>query len=157
MQTKQFFLWAIVALGLGSYPVFSMPKNSSKILQQVNQMMESKTFESTEKKLQAVIQKSPNKRAYVDLANLYMANNKNKKAVVSYQQAILLDPTDAKLFTAMSIAYLHLGFYSMSKAMAEQALTLNPKLGHANKIIKYISKKQEVLKKAAEASKQANN
>ncbi len=32
--------------------------------------------------------------------------------------------------------------------MAEQALTLEPTLGHANKIIKYIDKKQEVLEKA---------
>ncbi|MDC9714519.1 MAG: tetratricopeptide repeat protein [Gammaproteobacteria bacterium] len=158
MKFKQSFLWAFIVLGLGSYPAFSMPQASSKVLQQVNQMMASKTFEQSEKRLQKIIEQVPNKRAYVDLANLYIANNKNKEAVVNYQQAVLLDPTDAKLFTAMSIAYLHLGFYSMSKAMAEQALTLEPTLGHANKIIKYVNKKQEVLKRAAEvSSNQASN
>jgi hypothetical protein len=37
----------------------------------------------------------------------------------------------------------------MSKAMAEQALSLDPALTHAGKIIKYIDKKQEMLEKAA--------
>ncbi|WP_428095743.1 tetratricopeptide repeat protein [Candidatus Thioglobus sp.] len=149
MKSKQFFLGALVALSIGSSPsVFSMPQNSSKVLQQVSDIMANKTFEDTEKKLQKIIQQSPNKKAYTHLANLYMGNNKNKEAISNYQQAALLDPTDAKLFTSMSIAYLHLGFYSMSKAMAEQALTLEPTLGHANKIIKYIDKKQEVLEKA---------
>lgn len=141
MKLKQTSLWVFMALGVVNYSVFSMPKDSSKILQQVSQMMVSQTFEDTEKKLQKIIEQSPSKQAYIHLANLYMANNKNKKAISSYQQATLLDPTDARLFTSMSVAYLHLGFYSMSKAMAEQALELEPALGHANKIIKYIDKK----------------
>ncbi|SFV85742.1 hypothetical protein MNB_SUP05-SYMBIONT-4-851 [hydrothermal vent metagenome] len=155
MKSKQFFLGVFVALSIGSYPVFSMPQNqgSSKILQRVNQMMTSKTFEDREKKLQKIIQHSPSKEAYIHLANLYVGNNKNKKAIVNYQQAVLLDPTNAKLFTSMSIAYLHLGFHSMSKAMSEQALALDPTLGHANKIIEYINKKQEVLERANKSAK----
>ncbi|WP_428086306.1 tetratricopeptide repeat protein, partial [Candidatus Thioglobus sp.] len=66
---------------VGSSPsVFSMPQNSSKVLQQVSDIMANKTFEDTEKKLQKIIQQSPNKKAYTHLANLYMGNNKNKEA-----------------------------------------------------------------------------
>ena len=87
------------------------------------------------------------------MASLYLSQNKNKEAIRNYQEATLLDPTDSKLFTSMSIAYLHLGFYEMSKTMAERAIELDPALTHAGKIIKYIDKKQEVISKASKTGK----
>ncbi len=88
---------------------------------------------------------SNNKASVVSLASLYLQNNKNSKAIETYQQAILLDPTDAKLFAAISIAYLHNKHYKMAKAMIEQALILDPNLKQATKLISYIDKKQAKL------------
>jgi len=132
-----------------SYSVNANPPAVSKGLQQVIQTMDGIKFKRIEKELKNTISTSPSKSAYVALASLYMSENKNKQAIANYQEATLLDPTDPRLFTSMSIAYLHLGSYEMSKAMAEQALSLDPALTHAGKIIKYIDKKQEMLEKAA--------
>jgi tetratricopeptide (TPR) repeat protein len=129
------------------------PPAVSKVLQQVSQIMNDKGFEKKAAKLKQIITSAPSKNAYIALANLYMSENKNKEAIVNYQGAVLLDPEDPKLFVSMSIAYLHLGLYQMSKVMAEQAILLDPALAHAGKIIKYIDKKQEMLKMAAAAGK----
>ncbi len=112
-------------------------------------------FKQEEQRLQEIIATSADKNAYISLGNLYLSQNKNKQAIENFQEATLLDPTDPKLFTSMSVAYLHLSFYEMSKAMAERAIELDPALTHADKIIKYIDKKQEVLAQAAKADKAA--
>lgn len=153
IQFKPIILSALfLSLSL-SYSVNANPSAASKILQQVSQTMDDLKFKRIEKELKQTISNSPSKSSYVALASLYMSENKNKQAIANYQEATLLDPKDSKLFTSMSIAYLHLGSYGMSKAMAEQALSLDPALTHAGKIIKYIDKKQEVLEKAKAAGK----
>ncbi len=128
---------------------------SNKILQQVNQIMTDNKFKQEEQRLQEIIATSASKNAYVSLGNLYLSQNQNKQAIKSFQEATLIDPTDPKLFTSMSVAYLHLSFYEMSKAMAQRAIELDPALTHADKIIKYIDKKQEVLAQAAKADEAA--
>ncbi len=145
-----------VSIGITSL-TWANPQSSisSKILQQGKQMMTDNKYQKEEDRLTKLTQTSPSKSSYVGLANLYMAQNKNEQAIKNYQEASLYDPKDPKLFTSMSVAYLHQGLYEMSKAMAEHALTLDPALTHADKIITYIDKKQEVLKKAAEADKGA--
>ncbi|MBT4923384.1 MAG: hypothetical protein HON13_02550 [Candidatus Thioglobus sp.] len=154
MKTKQTYaLVLFFTIGFFNHSVFANLPSSSKPLQQVSQAMEDNKFKKIEEKLKQIIEQSPSKHAYVELASLYLSQNKNKEAIRNYQEATLLDPTDSKLFTSMSIAYLHLGFYDASKAMAEQALTLEPTLTHAGKIVQYIDKKKEVLAKAAKAGK----
>ncbi len=156
MKLKQIFILSLFFILSINHSAFANLTNSSKILQQVNQTLEDNKFKEAEQKFQKEIDKSPSKQAYVKLANLYISQNKNKKAISNYQEAALLDPTDPKLFTSMSVAYLHLGSYEASKAMAEQALVLEPTLTHAGKIVEYIDKKQEVLAKAAKADKKVN-
>ena len=154
MKTKQTYaLVVFFTIGFFNHSVFANLPSSSKALQQVSQAMEDNKFKKIEEKLKQIIEQSPSKHAYVELASLYLSQNKNKEAIRNYQEATLLDPTDSKLFTSMSIAYLHLGFYEMSKTMAERAIELDPALTHAGKIIKYIDKKQEVISKASKTGK----
>jgi tetratricopeptide (TPR) repeat protein len=148
-KTKQIFLLTLFLTISSNHSVLANPTSTSKVLQQVGQIMSDDKFKGKEELFKQMIVSYPTKESYVALANLYISENKNKQAIVNYQKATLIDPTDPKLFVAMSIAYLHLGLYSMSKVMAEQAITLDPALAHAGKIIKYIDKKQEVLKKAS--------
>lgn len=156
MNIKQLSI-SILFISLCS-SVFAFGNSSvapNKILKQVSQIMTDNKFKQEEQRLQEIIATSASKNAYISLGNLYLSQNKNKKAIESFQEATLIDPTDPKLFTSMSVAYLHLSFYEMSKAMAERAIELDPALTHADKIIKYIDKKQEVLAQAAKADEAA--
>lgn len=96
-------------------------------------------------------EKPDNKIAYQRLASIYLLNNKATDAIPAYQNAILHDPQNPKLFASMSIAYLHLGQYSMAKAMANEAVALDPKMENAKKIITYADKKVEMLEQAAKS------
>jgi len=98
--------------------------------------------------LQAIEKNPQNKAANAQLANLYLANNKTKKAIGAYQQAIIVDADNARLFAGISIAYLHQSKYAMAKAMAEQAIALDPEMKHAIKIKEYITKKEEIIAQA---------
>ena len=154
MKTKKILTSLLfAALCVNTFALNNMAITPSKVLKQVGQIMTDNKFKKEEQRLQKMISTSANKNTYVNLGNLYISQNKNKEAIESYQEATLIDPTDPKLFTSMSIAYLHLGFYEMSKTMAERAIELDPALTHAGKIIKYIDKKQEVISKASKTDK----
>ncbi|MBT3276389.1 MULTISPECIES: tetratricopeptide repeat protein [Candidatus Thioglobus] len=153
MKSKKLITLLLFCITALNYPALAKLPDSSKILQQVGQIMQDNKFKESEQKLKNIIANSPSKQAYVELANLYIGQNKNQEAIGYYQEAALLEPTDPKVFTSMSVAYLHLGFYEASKAMAQQALALKPTLEHASKIVEYIDKKQAVLARAAKAGK----
>ncbi len=154
MKTKKILTPLLfIALCSNTFALNNMEIMPSKVLKQVGQIMTDNKFKKEEQRLKKIISTSANKNSYVNLGNLYISQNKNKEAIENYQEATLIDPTDPKLFTSMSIAYLHLGFYEMSKTMAERAIELDPALTHAGKIIKYIDKKQEVISKASKADK----
>jgi len=98
--------------------------------------------------IKKIEQDPENKAAHASLANLYLGNNKTKKAIEAYQQAIIVDADNARLFAGISVAYLHQSKYAMAKAMAEQAIKLDPEMKHAIKIKEYITKKEEVIAQA---------
>lgn len=103
-----------------------------------------------EKKYQAEIEANPdNKKTYAYLAGLYLTNNKTTKAIDAYQDAITHDAENPKLFAALSIAYLHHAKYDMAKAMADEALRLNPKLTSVSKINEYIVAKKDAIEAAS--------
>jgi len=108
-----------------------------------------KAAEYENKMLKAIEDEPENKENYANLANLYLANNKTIKAINAYQEAINHDSANPKLFAALSIAYLHQSKYSMAKAMAEQAIKLDPEMKHAIKIKEYILAKEDVLSQAS--------
>lgn len=98
---------------------------------------------------------NPNNYAY--LAGLYLSNNKTAKAIDAYQEAITHNPGNAKLFAAISIAYLHQSKFNMAKAMASEALRLDPSLKPVEKINEYITAKQEAIDAASKVSQEDVN
>lgn len=103
-----------------------------------------------ETKYQNEIAENPdNKQSYTYLAGLYLTNNKTSKAIDAYQDAITHNPENPKLFAAISIAYLHQSKFAMARAMADEALRLDPSLIQVEKINEYIIAKQEAIKAAA--------
>ena len=92
------------------------------------------------------------KKAYAYLAGLYLTNNKTTRAIDAYQDAITHDAENPKLFAALSIAYLHISKYNMAKAMADEALRLDPKLTQVSKINTYIVAKQEAIEAASKVA-----
>ena len=103
-----------------------------------------------EKKYKEEIANNPdNKKTYAYLAGLYLTNNKTTQAIDAYQDAITLDSENPKLFAALSIAYLHHSRYDMAKAMADQALRLNPELKGVKKINEYVVAKKEAIEAAS--------
>ena len=104
-----------------------------------------------EKKYKEDIAKSPdNKKTYAYLAGLYLTNNKTTQAIDAYQDAITHDSENPKLFAALSIAYLHHSKYDMAKAMADQALRLNPDMKGVKKINEYVVAKQAAIDAASQ-------
>lgn len=93
---------------------------------------------------------NPNNYAY--LAGLYLTNNKTAEAIDAYQEAITHNPGNAKLFAAISIAYLHQSRFDMAKAMANEALRLDPSLTPVEKINEYITAKQDAIDAASKVS-----
>lgn len=102
--------------------------------------------------LQAIKDDPDNGANYTNLAHLYLLTNKTEKAIPAYQEAIIHDGSNPKLFAALSIAYLHQSKYSMAKAMAEQALSLDPEMQQAKKLQEYIVAKEEVIQQASRVS-----
>ena len=103
-----------------------------------------------EKKYQQAIANNPdNKKNYAYLAGLYLSSNKSARAIEAYQEAIIHDPENPKLFAALSIAYLHQSKFGMAKAMADQALKIDPSLKSVNKINEYIVAKEAVINAAS--------
>jgi len=106
-----------------------------------------------EKKIKEQIAQNPDqKEQYVRLAGLYLSNGKTARAIKAYQEAIIHDPDNPRLFAAISIAYLHQSKYSMSRAMANEALRLNPELSQVKKINEYIDAKQAIINTASKKS-----
>ncbi len=124
------------------------------IFKKADQLWADKKIDEAIIEYKKIIKENPkNKLAYQRLASIYLLNNKAKDAIPAYQDAIMHDPENPKLFASMSIAYLHLGQYSMAKAMANEAITLDPSMENAKKIISYADKKVEVLEQAAKSEK----
>jgi tetratricopeptide (TPR) repeat protein len=59
------------------------------------------------------------------------------------------------LFAGLSIAYLHQSKFNMAKAMADEALRLNPEMKQAEKLNEYIDAKLEAMEQAENAPAEA--
>lgn len=110
---------------------------------------QSKQAELEAQYLKEIKDNPDNKATYRYLAGLYLSNNKTDKAIAAYQEAIIHNPDNAKLFAAMSIAYLHQTRFAMAKAMADEALRLDPSLQQVKKIHEYIDAKIVAINSAS--------
>jgi len=106
---------------------------------------------------QAIAMDADASLAYARLAGLYLTSNRSAEAIPLYQQAIMHDPENPKLFMGLSIAYLHQAEYGMAREMAQEALRLDPKLKNAEKMREYIDAKEAALASTAKAEKPADH
>jgi len=118
----------------------------NKLIEEGNRLWAENNIEGAQAAFEKAIQlnsKAP--AAHARLAGLWLTNNQNKKAIKAYQNAISADPTNPALFVALGIAYLHEGAYSMSQAMVNQALALDPEHLNGKKLQEYVNKKMEII------------
>ena len=94
--------------------------------------------------------------AHERLAALLLTQQKLAESAKAYQNAIINDPTNPKLFLALALVYMHQKSYAMANGMVEQALTLKPEMPQAKKMAQYIKEKQEMLDNADKAVKAAH-
>ena len=123
-----------------------------------------KAFDKAEAEFREAIEQHPeSSHGYARLAGLLLTRNQVGEAIPLYQEAIMRDPKNPKLFAALSIAYLHQSRYSMAKSMAEEAIRLAPDMAQARKLNEYIDAKTAVVERtrstdtAADASSNAAN
>jgi tetratricopeptide (TPR) repeat protein len=93
--------------------------------------------------------------AHERLAALLLTQQKLDESVDAYQNAIVNDPTNPKLFVALALVYMHQQSYAMANGMVEQALSLKPDMPQAQKMAQYIKEKRAMLAEAEKAAKAA--
>ena len=127
------------------------------ILNRASQYWVNKDLDKAETEFRKAVKGYPESAlAYTRLAGFLLSQNKTSEAIPIYQEAIILDPENPKLFAALSIAYLHQQKFNMAKVMVDQALKLNPDMKQAKKLDEYIAIKERVIAKASTSKSTTN-
>jgi len=143
-------LASVVSLLLMLFTLQVMADDAQDLVKQGNRLWSENKISEAEKMFRQAIEKQPELvSAHTSLAGLLMTSHRNKEAIQEYQAAIMLDSENARLYMALALAYLHEQKFSMSQAMANEALRIDPQLKGADKLLEYIDKKQEVIKQAS--------
>ena len=76
---------------------------------------------------QQAVQKDPNSSlAYTRLGGTRLLRQEYGDSITDFQQAIMLDQTNAGAFLGMAMAYLHLGRYELARQSLNEAERLDP-------------------------------
>ncbi len=109
-------------------------------------LWQQKKFADAELQFKKAIALTPDSsQAHARLAGLYLIQNKTSEAINEYQNAIMEDPQNARLFIGIAIAYLHGQQYEMAQVMVARALELQPDMANAQKLRTYIDAKRQKL------------
>jgi Tfp pilus assembly protein PilF len=101
--------------------------NAESLLASGTKLLEQGKLEPAQKAYEAAVKAAPRSvDANMKLAGVYIAQNNFTAATRIYQQVIGLDPTNAKAFIGLGIAYLHSGDKALTRAALEEALRLEP-------------------------------
>ncbi len=139
MAFKTFVLFLVLALPLQAEVVDDL----EVLLQQADAAWKAGDYAAAESAYrQAIPLERDSARAHARLASFYLLRDRPREAVAEYQEAILRDPEDARLFVAIAVAYLHQRSYSMAQAMVQRALELDPGLANARKLQQYVEAKR---------------
>jgi tetratricopeptide (TPR) repeat protein len=148
---KTFFsLSAMSLLFALAFPVALAAQEASELIEEGNRNWSGNRLEEAETAYRKAIDSDPESSvAYSRLGALLVIQNRSEEAVSAYQEAIIREPGNANYFAALSIAYLHMGYHEMARAMATHAAELDPDMKHAKDISKYIDAKLERMAEAA--------
>ena len=90
-------------------------------------LLEQGKLEPARKALEAATKADPRSvEAYMKLGGVNIAQNNFSAAISIYKHAIGLDPSNAKAFIGLGIAYLHSGDKFLTRAALEEAIRLEP-------------------------------
>ena len=130
-------------------------EEQSKIhLIEADKLWSESKYELAEAEFKKALAENPDSpKASTQYAGFLLTQNRTEESVEAYKKAIMLDAENPKSFAALSIAYLHQSKFEMAKAMADEALRLDPKMGAVKKINEYIDAKKEVIKQASKIPK----
>jgi Flp pilus assembly protein TadD len=77
--------------------------------------------------LQLAVETEPSSSvAYTRLGGVQVLKQDYRSGIQSFQQAIMLDQTNADAFVGMALAYLHLGQYALAREALKEAAQLDP-------------------------------
>jgi cytochrome c-type biogenesis protein CcmH/NrfG len=103
------------------------PGGAADLIADGMRLLEQGKLEPAQKAFEAAVRADPRSvDATMKLAGVNIAQNNFTAAIALYKRAIALNPNNAKAFIGMGIAYLHSGDKSMSRALFEEALRLEP-------------------------------
>jgi tetratricopeptide (TPR) repeat protein len=107
--------------------VAAAPDSAAALIAKGSRLLEQGKLEPARKAFAAAVKVDPRSvDARMKLAGVNIAQNDFTAAIPLYKQAIALNPNNAKAFIGMGIAYLHSGDNSMSRALFEEAMRLEP-------------------------------
>lgn len=129
---------------------FATEEQSQAHLKEAGELWSKSKFDLAEAEFKkALSENSESVKANTYYAGFLLTQNKTLEAIDVYKKAIMLDAKNPKTFAALSIAYLHQSKYQMAKAMADEALRLDPSMGSVKKINEYIDAKEEIIEQAS--------
>ena len=147
---KKIPLALLIAMSTLSQASFATEEQSKIHLTQAGKLWSESKFDLAEAEFKKALEEnSESPKANAQYAGFLLTQNKNAEAIKIYQKAIILDAENPKLFAALSIAYLHQAKYEMAKAMADEALRLDPEMRAVKKINEYIHAKEEIIEQAS--------
>lgn len=104
------------------------PPSATDLIANGTRLLEQGKLEPAQQAFAAAVKADPRSvDAHMKLAGVNLVQNNFTAAIALYKQAIALNPNNARAFIGMGIAYLHSGDKSMSRALFEEALRLEPK------------------------------
>jgi tetratricopeptide (TPR) repeat protein len=147
---NRFLLSVVQLLFLFAASAAMASSESSKLIEEGTLYWSENRLDEAESTFRKAIEAdSESSLAYSRLGALLVTQNRGEEAVVAYQEAIIREPDNAQYFAALSIAYLHMGYHEMARAMASRATELDPGMKHARDITKYIDAKMERMSELA--------
>jgi Tfp pilus assembly protein PilF len=117
----------VCALSLNT-AVAAVPADATALLARGERLLQQGKLEPARKALEGAVKADPRSLdACMKLAGVNIALNNFSAAIPLYKQAIALNPNNARAFIGMGIAYLHSGDKSMSRALFEEAIRIEPR------------------------------
>ncbi len=116
---------------LGFAGLLAAAGNAEKLIKQANQQSEAGNLEQAQSLLAQAIEQAPDSTlAYSRLGGIQLLRQEYVPSIENFQKAIMLDRGNADAFIGLSIAYLHLGRYSLAREALHEASRLEPAKKH---------------------------
>ena len=101
--------------------------DTESLIQQAQAQSEAGHLEQAASLLNQAIARAPDSSlAFTRLGGVQLLQQDYRSGIGNFQQAIMLDDHNADAFIGLSIAYLHLGNYSLARAALKEASRLGP-------------------------------